>query len=482
MKESLPPQILREKLPRFLQKCAEAFESDRRYRNDSRYIRVWIQLMDYVDDARVILRKMENNQIGLKRAMFYSAYALYYEKKKKFEKAENMYRLGVQNLAEPAAEIQKSYDQFLHRMKLLKERKKKMQKAMLTNNGIPSQQGKTTMTENQRLEKGETSHVSASKINSRDQHKRFEHINSTECCKASTIPEDEGNAAKNVYRSTSCGDDTVVVKFVGSAIVGKSEAEDACHHGLVDPTINMKEAMNAIGSMFKEPLEQDPVARRRMRQINPKPKENQQSNVLQVFVDESLDEAQPNSPGKNEVKAQQPFVGAFKIWTEDDDDNDDDEENDVDEELKEEPKSDSIETKTYRSEDVRINGDTVIRRFVGSTVFDDPEVENALHHGLVDPTINLKEAMDDINSMFGKPLNFVRASRPKKQAKLTEKKPASEGFCILADDELEEGSTRQAPKKFSSKVGGENDLFEPTVFTREAMDDINEMFGKSLDF
>lgn len=46
MKESLPPQILNEKLPRFLQKCAQSFESDKRYRNDSRYIRVWLQLVN----------------------------------------------------------------------------------------------------------------------------------------------------------------------------------------------------------------------------------------------------------------------------------------------------------------------------------------------------------------------------------------------------------------------------------------------------
>ncbi|RWV80195.1 hypothetical protein BHE74_00024875 [Ensete ventricosum] len=96
MKESLPPRILKEKLPRFLQKCAQTFESNRRYCNDARYLRVWIELMDYVDDAKVLLRKMEKNGIGLKRAMFYLAYALYYEKQKKFTEAEKMYHVGVQ--------------------------------------------------------------------------------------------------------------------------------------------------------------------------------------------------------------------------------------------------------------------------------------------------------------------------------------------------------------------------------------------------
>ena len=43
----LPPATLREKLPRFLQKCAQEFEDDARYRDDPRYLRVWIQLVSH---------------------------------------------------------------------------------------------------------------------------------------------------------------------------------------------------------------------------------------------------------------------------------------------------------------------------------------------------------------------------------------------------------------------------------------------------
>lgn len=45
IKDTLPPKILKEKLPAFLQKCAHTFELDRRYRNDMRYIRVWLHLV-----------------------------------------------------------------------------------------------------------------------------------------------------------------------------------------------------------------------------------------------------------------------------------------------------------------------------------------------------------------------------------------------------------------------------------------------------
>ena len=48
MVESLPPQLLKEKLPRFLQKCAQTFETDRRYTNDMRYLRVWLQLVNQI--------------------------------------------------------------------------------------------------------------------------------------------------------------------------------------------------------------------------------------------------------------------------------------------------------------------------------------------------------------------------------------------------------------------------------------------------
>nr|XP_029120612.1 uncharacterized protein LOC105045867 isoform X2 [Elaeis guineensis] len=567
MKESLPHHILKEKLPRFLQKCAQTFESDRKYRNDSRYVRVWIELMDYVNDAKVVLRRMEKNQIGWKRAMFYSAYALYYEKQKKFEEAEKMYHLGVQNLAEPVGELQKSYEQFLHRLMMYRKRKAK---EAVTNKGRPASkcihQGsnitKQKGTEEIRdltprnrdmVMQDTTSQQSLSNTNPADHHKLAEDINLTEGCSnpvednctgstnykdefpvsttVKNIPGHQGNTALDSDRPTPfCSDDTVVVKFVDSAIVGKSYAEDACHHGLVDPTINMKEAMNAISCMFREPLEAEPVIKRSHRST---PKVNQQSSEFEVYIDESpkdgLDLCRQNpkrvhncakkppnlqthkhnrslssdtSKKSMATELQKPFFGAFKILADDDDDDECDDKNDEGNnrhlEESEQPaiplnasaflNPDHLNFGSCDDVNMISSGlkeDTVIRRFVGSTVLGEPEVENACHHGLVDPTINLKEAMDEINSMFGKPINFVRGEKPKKKqanVSLNQKKPANHGFSILADDDLEEESKGKGSTSISSNFGKECDLFEPTVFTKEAMDEINEMFGKPLDF
>jgi len=110
-------------------------------------------------------------------------------------------------------------------------------------------------------------------------------------------------------------------------------------------------------------------------------------------------------------------------------------------------------------------------------------VENACHHGLVEPTINLKEAMDDINNMFGRPLNFKGERTKRKTNALSDRKltPVS-GFSILADDDIQENPTSKANQKNPCKSDAENGLFEPTITTRDVMAEINDMFGMPLDF
>jgi len=100
----------------------------------------------------------------------------------------------------------------------------------------------------------------------------------------------------------------------------------------------------------------------------------------------------------------------------------------------------------------------------------------------VDPTVNLKEAMDDINNMFGRPLNFKGERTMKKANTLSDRKAAPvSGFSILADDDLKENTCKALQSK-SCKFGDENGLFEPTITTRDVMEEINDMFGMPLDF
>ncbi|KAJ1688710.1 hypothetical protein LUZ63_012865 [Rhynchospora breviuscula] len=560
LRAALPPQALKQKLPRFLQKCVQTFESDHRYRNDARYIRVWIELMDYVDDAKVLLKRMEKNQIGLKRASFYIAYALYYEKHRKLEEAEKMYHSGVQILAEPVCELQKSYDQFLQRLELYRKRKSKMRERM-------PRKGETK-NNHATVSKGEgTSENLSSNVGPRKQDKpRLETKVKTKIGSTKTT----GSTRSNNLTLFNSENTIMVRKFVDSAIVGKSVAEMSCHNGLVEPTITTEEAMRAINSMFQEPLDLDSSIQRKSHKTKGSKTQNNENSTFEVFADE---EERPCKYNKNPGNLK-PFVGDFTILPD------------------EEEEPDNLNGNLKSINHGQKEDTVMIRKFVGSTISEESKVENACHHGLVDPTMNLKEAMDEINGMFRKPMDIPKGEKPKRGQKvplverqlvvdssfsilpddefeetnlthkpnnisedeklkrgqkvpLVEKKPVVESsfsvlpdelegspnlihkpntishssFSIVPDEKLEENTNLttkpnyilmgEKPKIGSSslvgdkpvnqigfsnsvtkvnsnptcKGGGSSDgLFEPTLFTQQAMDDINEMFGKEIDF
>lgn len=298
---------------------------------------------------------------------------------------------------------------------------------------------------------------------------------------------------------------TVVGKFVGTALVGRSEAENACHHGLVDPTINMKEAMSTINSMFSEPLEDDPMAKKSHK--NRLKEGHFAQKGLEVFVDENSDNGRKPSASsslQHNTEAVQSRQEPLQIYIDDEEssesagiNNEQSGSHNLSEDLnssasqsnsfvflrpKDLPSESSgdMDTRRRSTRKSKFREDTVVGRFVGSTILDEPVAENVCHHGLVDPTVNMKEAMNDINSMFGKPMDFVRRRRSTKK----EKTPGSNsrndfgGFSILADDDLEHQKGQQPPKPAGKSK--DVDLFEPTILTKEAMDDINKMFNMPL--
>ncbi|CAA2998344.1 Hypothetical predicted protein [Olea europaea subsp. europaea] len=571
MKDSVPPQLLKEKLPRFLQKCAENFQTDRRYSNDLRYLRVWLQLMDFVDDPKAVLKTMEMNRIGMRKSLFYQAYALYYEKIKKFDAAEKIYHLGVQNLAEPADELQKAYEQFLHRMK--RHRNKRIQNdeveeknesacrtdeqtvgAWLGECSLEMQpesvyaenmikQSKSSENELP-IEEANHKHIAANSNNVELlKNRQLKKVIMSDCRGKSYLEE-----TKVKHRTKKFGgEDTVVTKFVDTAIVGQSNAEDSRHHGLVEPTINTKEAINAINSMFREPLVPS-IAGRTSDRSQLKTGESF-NNEIKVYDEKSLETEIvlcQQKPTKYSSKppprsdSNQPVHKPFQIYMDDEESHEKEIQveisaegvihgNDFPFSIPNDLSECSKDLDARRRPQAGQQEDTVVFRFVGSTISDEPEVENVCHHGLVEPTINLKEAMKDINSMFGKPIEFTRKSRMKKQDRITDVKNSSDVFLILPDDEFdnenamndvnnmfqkpiefsrtsqpnkhddvpnhvkttscsgflilpdEELDNEQGSSLSSLSARNEHDLFEQTLCTKEAMAEISKMFAMPMD-
>ncbi|KAL2955372.1 hypothetical protein AAZX31_18G024900 [Glycine max] len=395
----------------------------------------------------------------------------------------------LNSLAEPLDKLQKSYEQFLQRMerknnKRIQHQEAKASRRPLSLKSFPSLDNKTE----------------GSKSNGVDCVEGVQKGPRIDNYAAKGVADDKNIKTKKDERKRFCGDDTVVVKFVDTAMVGKSEAEDACHHGLVDPTINMKEAMNAINSMFREPLETVPLGKKSHK--NHSKEDRSTKNEFEVLVDENLDNGIKPSGSlslRNRTEASQPHQEPLQIYI---DDEETSETSDVNLfeggctssasqpngfvflRSKDIPSKKSSDMDADSDRNSKFREDTVVCRFVGSAILDEPEVENVCHHGLVDPTINLKEAMDDINNMFGKPIDFVRRRTTTKQEKAHQSIRGNDigGFSILADDELQEQEVPPPPPPKLLGKSKESDLFEPTILTKEAIDDINKMFNMPLDF
>lgn len=479
LRDSLSPNLLKEKLPRFLQKCAQTFETDQRYKNDIRYIQIWLQLMDYVENPKGILRKMERNGIGMKLSLFYQAYALYYEKLKKFEEAEKIYRLGALNLAEPMDKLQKSYGQFLQR--------------------TGCHNNKNVQIAEEGPSSGRSNNILSGNLSMED-----------EGLLDNKAESDAGFHELSVLYI----DDTVVMKFVSTDTFGTGEAESYCHQGLLEPTVTTTEAMDVVHGLFQEALVPSLPARKHCRSHS-KVGRSKECELV-VSTDENVvDRVQSASecdvksisvPQLNQVKLPKPHQEPFTIYihgegTDKDkakvNDEDNFELNECIESLDaspltsqsnvsfvfprpiEHPSESTSSGSMEKLSKTRFHEDTVVCNFVGAAISDEPEVENICHHGLVEPTVNLKEAMEDINNMFGKPIDFVRIGRKKKGKATPSGRSHPEVFSILCDDDLDTHQVDPFPS--SSYRDDGQDMFEPTVCMKEAMDEINKMFSMPMD-
>ncbi|OQR90111.1 hypothetical protein ACHHYP_05798 [Achlya hypogyna] len=99
-----------------LERATRAFTSDRRYRNDARYMRFWIQYIDRVDKPIDVFKFLYKNKIGDKLALFYIAWSLLLEKKGDVKNAELIYNKGLQRKAEPFAALERKHAEFERRV------------------------------------------------------------------------------------------------------------------------------------------------------------------------------------------------------------------------------------------------------------------------------------------------------------------------------------------------------------------------------
>ncbi|KAJ3252297.1 hypothetical protein HK103_001642 [Boothiomyces macroporosus] len=102
-------------IPTVMETAVREFRKDPRYKNDPRYVDLWMTVVRKQPDPGDAFKYLAVNQIGTGLAIYYLEYARYYESGKDYDRADELYRLGISRKADPVDEIVKEYNKFLVR-------------------------------------------------------------------------------------------------------------------------------------------------------------------------------------------------------------------------------------------------------------------------------------------------------------------------------------------------------------------------------
>lgn len=87
-----------------------------RYREDRRFVRLWIRYADLRNDKLDVFAYMRKHRIGEHVALFYEAWATTLELAREYDKAEQTYKLGIKLGAQPQERLSQRMREYYNRM------------------------------------------------------------------------------------------------------------------------------------------------------------------------------------------------------------------------------------------------------------------------------------------------------------------------------------------------------------------------------
>jgi len=99
-----------------LERCTRQFKDDERYRNNEKYLKVWIGYADRLHNPTMVFKYLRENKIGDKLALYYVATAWAAEHRGNFSIADKAYTVGLEKKAAPLELLKKRQREFQRRM------------------------------------------------------------------------------------------------------------------------------------------------------------------------------------------------------------------------------------------------------------------------------------------------------------------------------------------------------------------------------
>lgn len=99
-----------------LERATKAFQSSSDYKNDPRYLKLWLHYIRFFSDApRETFAYLARHNIGERLALYYEEFAAWLETAGRWKQAEEIYALGIEREARPVERLVRKYGEFQHR-------------------------------------------------------------------------------------------------------------------------------------------------------------------------------------------------------------------------------------------------------------------------------------------------------------------------------------------------------------------------------
>lgn len=99
-----------------LERATKTFLTSAQYKNDPRYLKLWLQYIRFFSDApRETFAFLARHNIGEGLALFYEEFAAWLEGAQRWTQAEEVYKMGIEKEARPAPRLIRKYNEFQQR-------------------------------------------------------------------------------------------------------------------------------------------------------------------------------------------------------------------------------------------------------------------------------------------------------------------------------------------------------------------------------
>ncbi|KAF2568123.1 hypothetical protein F2Q68_00027906 [Brassica cretica] len=115
VQEAFPPGGECSGLLVIYEQCVRNFWHSERYKDDLRYLKVWLEYAEHCADAELIYKFLEVNDIGRTHALYYIDYGLHMEFTGKVKTANEIFNLGISRNAKPVEKLNDAYKKFMVR-------------------------------------------------------------------------------------------------------------------------------------------------------------------------------------------------------------------------------------------------------------------------------------------------------------------------------------------------------------------------------